>query len=59
MGKLRQLFASRRWYASIIGIGQVILGSAIGLTPDQSALIIGGIAAWVLGDSISKTGDQG
>lgn len=56
MDKLSTLVRSRRFWAAVGGVAVVVLRDGLGLTEDQALTITGLASAWILGDSLSKTG---
>ena len=55
MNKLQSLIRSRRFWAALGGILTVAMQDILGLSETASLEIAGLIAAWIVGDSITKT----
>ena len=56
MNKFTALFKSRRFWASVGSVLAVVMQETIGVTIEQSLVIVGVFQSWVIGDSIKKTG---
>jgi len=54
MDKLSTLFKSRRFWAALAGL-VVVLADPLGLDPATMEQTVWLIAAWVVGDSLTKT----
>ncbi len=55
MTKIRALFASRRFYAAVLGCVAVVLQEALGMEQQTATTLATLIAAWILGDSLKET----
>jgi hypothetical protein len=55
MDKIFSLFRSRRFWVAIAGVG-VLFADPFGLDPAQVSDTILVLSAWIVGDSLSKTG---
>lgn len=56
MGKTLGIFQSRRFWAAVGGVLAVVFQDAVGMTPEQAQTVVGIIMAWIVGDSLNKTG---
>ncbi len=54
MPKLTALIKSRRFWAAVAGLA-VVLADPLGLDPATMEQTVWLIAAWIVGDSVSKT----
>ena len=54
--KVKALFGSRRFWAAVGAVLEVVFHDLAGLTAEQSMVVAGILASWVVGDSIQKTG---
>lgn len=55
LNKIKALFQSRRFYAAVGGVLQVVFQDVLGMTPEQSLVVAGLLATWIVGDSMKKT----
>ena len=55
MNKIKSLFQSRRFYAGLAGVVVAFVGEQIGLNEETVTYVVGIIAAWIIGDSLTKT----
>jgi hypothetical protein len=55
---LKEAFTSKKFLATVIGAVTIALGTAFGLSEDQSAKIAAMICAYVVGQGISDQGKE-
>jgi hypothetical protein len=56
MDKIKSLLQSRRFYAAVAGLLAVFTeGFGIPIAASNLELIVGVVAAWIIGDSMNKT----
>ena len=53
--KLKAMLVSRRFQATVASVLTIVFQDIIGLTLEQSVVIVGVIQSWVVGDAINKT----
>ena len=58
LGSLKQAFSSKKFLAAAIGCVVIALGSALGLSEDQSTKVAGLIVAYVLGQGMADHGKE-
>lgn len=58
MGTMKDAFTSKKFLATVIGALVVALGSALGLSEDQSTKVAAMICAYILGQSVADAGKE-
>ena len=53
--KLKSLIKSRRFWVAVGGVIATTLQDTLGLTEDQTQMIVGLLVTWIVGDSLNKT----
>jgi len=56
MNKVQSLFHSRRFWVAIAGVVTVALQGTLGISPETVEPILAIAIAWIVGDSLNKTG---
>jgi hypothetical protein len=56
--KIRSLTNSRRFWTAVGGVLIVLCNEQLGLSEEDATKVIGIMVAWILGDSLNKTGDS-
>jgi hypothetical protein len=54
-GKIKSLFRSRRFWAGLTGVVLAFVGKQFGIPEETILSVTGLIAAWIVGDSLTKT----
>lgn len=57
MTKIAALFRSRRFWLAMAAVAVAVLNDGLGIDLDESTIqtVVLAIAAWIVGDSITKT----
>ena len=58
MGTMKDAFTSKKFLATVIGALVVALGSALGLSEDQSTKVAAMICAYIVGQSVADVGKE-
>ena len=53
--KFKALFESRRFWATVASVLNVVFQDVLGLTPEQALVVVGVLQSWVIGDSLKTT----
>jgi hypothetical protein len=53
--KIKAMLVSRRFQATVASVLTVVFQDILGLTIEQSVMVVGIVQSWVVGDSITKT----
>jgi len=54
--RLLALLGSRRFYAAVLAVAVVAANEVLGLDEEQVKMVITTVSAWIIGDSVNKTG---
>lgn len=54
--KIKSMFTSRRFQATVASILTIVFQDVLGLMPEQALVLAGIIQTWVVGDALRTTG---